>query len=108
MSTTLQASVFMGNNYSDNWHSIKNTEDLTMIQMFYLSEKLITEQSDGIYGVKTIDWENSSWKCLSLVGDEQAISLLHTKARKPSIKYCMGRQIDVVQKFTRIQSFGQN
>ena len=28
--------------------------------------------------------------------------------RKPSIKYCMEREIDVVQKFTRIQSFGQN
>ena len=25
--------------------------------------------------------------------------------REPTIKYCMGRQIDVVQKFTRIQSF---
>ena len=28
--------------------------------------------------------------------------------REPTIKLCMGRQIDVVQKFTRIQSFGQN
>ena len=26
MSSTLQASVFMGKNYSDNWHSIKNTK----------------------------------------------------------------------------------
>ena len=29
-SSTLQASVSMGKNYSDNWHSINNTEDLTM------------------------------------------------------------------------------
>ena len=28
-------------NYSDNWHSIKNTEDLTMKQMFDISEKLL-------------------------------------------------------------------
>ena len=27
--------------------------------------------------------------------------------REPTIKYCMGRQIDVVHKFTGIQSFGQ-
>ena len=40
MSSTLQASVFMVNNYSDNWHSIKNTEDLTMKQMFDISEKV--------------------------------------------------------------------
>ena len=79
MSSTLQASVFMVKNYSDNWHSIKNTEDLKMKQMFDISEKLITEQSDEVYGVKTINWEDSSWKYLSLVGDEQVISLLHTK-----------------------------
>ena len=79
MSTTWQASVFMGKNYSDNWHFIKNTEDLTTTQMFNISEKLISEQSDEIYGVKTIDWEDSSWKYFSLVGDEQVISLLHTK-----------------------------
>ena len=78
MSSTLQASVFMGKNYSDNWHSIKNTEDLTMKQMLDISEKLISDQSDEIYGVKTMNWEDSSWKYLSLIGDEQ-ISLLHTK-----------------------------
>ena len=79
MSSTLQASVFMGKNYSDNWHPIKNTEDLTMKQMFDISEKLVSEQSDEIYGVKTINWEDSSWKYLSLVGGEQVISLSHTK-----------------------------
>ena len=41
MSSTLQAFVFMGKNYSDNWLSIKNTKDLTMKQMFDISEKLI-------------------------------------------------------------------
>ena len=75
MSSTLQASVFMEKNYSDNWHSIKNTENLTMKQMFDISEKLVSEQSNEIYGVKTIIWEYSSWKYLSLFGDEQVISL---------------------------------
>ena len=77
---TMRPSVFMEKNYSDNLHSIKNTEnDLTMKQMFDLYEKLITEQSDDIYGVNTINWEDSSWKYLSFVGDEEVISLLHTK-----------------------------
>ena len=48
MSSTLQASVFMGKNYSVNWHSIKNTEYLTMKQMSDISEKLTSEQSDVI------------------------------------------------------------
>ena len=34
VSSPLQASVFMGKNHSDNWHSIKNTKDLIMKQMF--------------------------------------------------------------------------
>ena len=106
MSSTLQASVFMVKHYSDNWHSIKNTEDLTMKQTFDISEKFVSEQSDEIYGVKTIDWEDSSWKYLSLIGDEQVISLQRTKVyvfsdfcimswkgeRKPSRQYSMGRK----------------
>ena len=48
MSSSLQASVFMVKKYSDNWHSIKNTEVLTMKQMFDISENLISEQSDEI------------------------------------------------------------
>ena len=37
-----------GKNYLDNWHSIKNTKDLTMKQMFDISAKLVSEQ-DEIY-----------------------------------------------------------
>ena len=56
MTVTLESSVFMWKNYSDNWHSIKNTKDLTMKQMFDISAKLVSEQ-DEIFGVKTINWE---------------------------------------------------
>ena len=78
MSVTLESAVFMGKNLSDNWHSIKNTKDLTMKQMFDISANLVSDQ-DEIYGVKTIDLENSPWKYLSLIGDEQVISLQRTK-----------------------------
>ena len=43
MSSTLQPSVFMVKNFSDNWNSTKNTETLTLKQMFEISEKLISE-----------------------------------------------------------------
>ena len=81
MSSTLEASVFMGKNYPENFHSITNTgTDLTMTkQMFDISEKLIAEQSDEIHGVNTMNWENSSWKYLSLVNDEEVVSLSHAK-----------------------------
>ena len=43
------------------------------------SEKLISEQSDEIYGVNTINWEDYPWKQLSLVNDEEVVSLSHAK-----------------------------
>ena len=79
MSVTLESAVFMRKSYSDYWHSIKNSKDLTIEQMFDILEKLVSDQLEEIYGVKTINWEDSSWKYLSLVSDEEIISLLHTK-----------------------------
>ena len=78
MSSTLQASVFMVNSYSDNWHSIKNSISHNETDVRHIT-KLVSEQSDEIYGVKTINWENSPRKYLSLIGDEQVISLQRTK-----------------------------
>ena len=43
--------------------------------MFDISQKLIVGQSDEIFGVTPIDWEDSSWKQLSLVNDQEVISL---------------------------------
>ena len=43
MSSTLQASVFMGKNFSHNWHSVKNTKDLTLKQMVDMPEKLVSD-----------------------------------------------------------------
>ena len=54
MSSTFQASVFMEKNYSDSLYSIRHNE-----QMFDISKKLITEQSDEIYRVNTINWDDS-------------------------------------------------
>ena len=80
MSSTLEASVFMGKNYSENLHSIKNTgNNLTLKQMFDMSEKLMVGQSDEIFGVTPTNWEDSSWKQFSLVSDEEVISLSHAK-----------------------------
>ena len=107
---------------TQKFYSIKNTEDLTMKQMFDISEKLITEQSDEIYGVHTFNWCDSAWKHLSLIGGEEVVSLSRAKVyvffrfcvmpwkdeREPTIKCCPGGKIDVVQKIITIQNFGHN
>ena len=51
MSVTLESAVFMGKNCSDNQHSITNTKDLTLKQMFDVSARLVTEQ-DEISGLE--------------------------------------------------------
>ena len=90
----------------------KTGKDLTMEQMFDISEKLISEQSDEIYGVSTINCSDSAWKHLSLVGDVEVISLQHTKVYVFSDSVlCLGKvnenlqsniawekKVDVVQK----------
>ena len=76
--------------------------------MFDISAKVITEQSDEIYGVNTINLLDSSWKHLSLIGGEEVVSLWREgerilrfcvmswkDEREPTIKYCLGGQVDV-------------
>ena len=106
----------MGRNYSDNWHFIKNTKDLTLKQKFDISTRLVSEQ-DEISGLETISWETHSWKYLSLIGDQRIINLQRTKVyvcsdsvvcfgkifQKSSIKRCMGAKIGMVDIFFKIK-----
>ena len=85
-----------GKNYPENLHSIINTgNNITMKQKFHITEKLIAEQSDEIFGVTPINWEDSSWKQLSLVSDEEVISLSHAKVYVFSDRVlCLGKMSD--------------
>ena len=52
---------------------------------------MVSEQ-DEIYGVKTINWESSSWKYLSFIGDEQIINLQRTEVHVFSDSVlCLGK-----------------
>ena len=121
MSSTVEASVFMGKKNSDNLHSIKTTgEHFTLKQMFEMSEMLTGGQSDEIFGVSQISWESSPWKQLSLVNDEEVISLSHAKVyvfsdsvlclgeSEPNIKYCLAATVGLVLRFITIQNFGHS
>ena len=113
----------MGKINSDDLHSIKHTGgNLTLKQMFEISEQLIWEQSDEIFGVSQISWESSPWKQLSLVNVEEVISLSHAKGSRilrfcvmswkdesePNIKYCLEATVGMVQRFITIQNFGHH
>ena len=72
-----------------------------MKQMFDISEKLIAEQSDEIYGVNTIYWCDFSRKHLSVIGDEEVISLSHAKVHVLSDSVlCFGKMSENTQSNT--------
>ena len=124
MSSTLQTSVFHGKRNTQKIYipSKIQGKDLTMKQRFDTSEKLITEQSDEIYGVNTISWDDFSWKQSSLVSDEEVISLSHAKVYVFSDSVlCLGKvnqnstlntaweqQLEWFKEFITIQNFGHN
>ena len=74
--------------------------------MFDRSKELIVGQSDEIFGVTQTSCEDSSWRQLSFVNDEEVISLSHAKVYvffkfcvvswngdlEPNIKYYLGRK----------------
>ena len=78
MAVTMESAAFMGKNDQNNCHSIVNTTELTLKQMFDISTKLVSEQ-DEISGLETVGWETHSWKYLSLIGHERIINLHRTK-----------------------------
>ena len=90
--SNVRASVSMEKDYLQNLHSIKNTVNIfTLKQMFDISEKLIVDQSDEIFACQ-MSWENTLWKQLSLVNDEEVISLSHAKVYVFSDSvFCLGK-----------------
>ena len=68
MAATMNAATFMGKNFSTIQNFIKNSEDLTLKQMFDVTAQLVNDQE--IHGLDKISWEKNSWKRLSLIGDE--------------------------------------
>ena len=91
MAATLNAATFMGKNFSTIQSFAKNYEDLTLKQMFDVTEQLVNDQEE-IHGLDKIQWEKNSWKRLSLIGDEIVINLQSTKVYVFSdCVLCLGR-----------------
>ena len=59
----------MAKSFSTMQSCVKNSEDLTLKQMFDVTAQLVNNQ-DEIHGLDIIQWEKNSWKRLSLIGDE--------------------------------------
>ena len=60
MIAKLESVVFMGKSYSDNWHSLKNTKDFTMKQMFDISVRLNNWLGKLFMEIFVFDWWGKS------------------------------------------------
>ena len=81
----------MGKNFSTIRNIIKNSEDLTLKQMFDVTAQLVNDQVE-IHGLDKFYSEKNSWKRLSLIGDETVINLQSTKVYVFSDSVlCLGR-----------------
>ena len=91
MAATFNAATFMGKNFSTIQSLVKNSEDLTLKQMFDVTAQLVNNQ-DEIHGLDKIQWEKYSWTRLSLIGDETVINLQSTEVYVVSDSVlCLGR-----------------
>ena len=77
-------------NYTSS--KIQATNNIMMKQMFDISEKLIVGQSDEMFALTPINWEDSSWKHFSFVSDEEIIRHSHAKVYVfPDSVLCLGK-----------------
>ena len=88
MAATLNAATFMGKNFSTIQNFIKNSEDLTLKQMFDVTAQLVNDQEE-LHGLDKIHWEKNSWKRLSLIGDEQSSIFKAQKSMSSRILCCV-------------------
>ena len=77
MLVTQQAAVHLGIEYLENLHSTQNQSQRTVKQLFDVTKKLVSEQTE-IHGISLIDWQEKSWKRTILFSD-RAIQLSTAK-----------------------------
>ena len=65
MTSSLHAAIFLGKDYSQNLHSIRNTDQKPTVQkLFDVTQTLIRERNLEISGVSELSWCRS--KCVKL------------------------------------------
>ena len=94
MSATMKAAVHLGQDFSDNLRITRNTDFEKVEQLFDISQKLILNQSEDIFGISTIDWNTIPWMRTTLLHD-RAVKLSKAKVHIFSdSELCLGRIIE--------------
>ena len=80
MTSSMHAAIFVGEDYSEKLHSIRNTgHEPTVQKLFDVAQTQIREQNLEISGVSELRWCSSKCEKLSLANDEEVIQLMKAK-----------------------------
>ena len=69
MSGTLQATVHLGKDYSENLRSTRNQPMKFLKQLFQATGKLIRDQTE-ITSISVIDWQQQMWQGTTMLTDK--------------------------------------
>ena len=100
MATAFNAATFMGKNFSTIQSVVKNSEDLTLKQMFDVTAQLVNNQEE-INCLDKILWGKNSWTHLSLIGGETDQSSAH-KSMSSRILFCASEGSFNIQNPTKL------
>ena len=68
LSAAQKAAVHLGTDFTENLRSTRNQPKKSLRQLFQLTQKLITDQTE-ITGITTIDWQQPMWRETTLLTD---------------------------------------
>ena len=99
MATTLNATTFMGKNFSTIQSVVKNHESLTLKQMFDVTAQIVNNEEE-ISCLDKILYGKNSWTELSLINDPVIINLQSTKVYVfPDSVLCLGKVLQQLQEY---------
>ena len=83
MSTTMEAAVHLGQNYTDNLEVHRNTNFEELQNLFDITQRLILHHQAEILNVSPIDWTAPSWTRSTLTHD-QVLKWTKVKSTRPT------------------------
>ena len=96
----MHAAIFVGKAYSENLHSVRNTDrEPTVQKLFGVTQRLISKQKLEISGVSEMIWSTTNCEKLSLLNDKEVIKLMKAK-----VSVCS----DSVSCFGKVREYSQS
>ena len=81
ITASIKAAVHLGKDYEENVHVMKSTEFSKVRPLFSITQKLLFDQEDEMFGVSTIDCDQTPWMRSTLIY-EHVIKFFDSKSTR--------------------------